>query len=146
LVAAVLMVSAATLVVVGTRRVVESQRTTAQVNRMREDLYRARVASDRCRNSLVTSESALLTLTATLDSLRDRVDSLEALGNGQVPAVRYEEYLTVFDAYNDSVAAWETRSERLRTAEASCRSVIEGHNALSDSIQEVLRGAGITDE
>jgi len=116
------MVSAATLVVVGTRRVVESQRTTAQVNRMREDLYRARVASDRCRNSLVTSESALLTLTATLDSLRDRVDSLEALGNGQVPAVRYEEYLTVFDAYNDSVAAWETRSERLRTAEASCRS------------------------
>jgi hypothetical protein len=103
---------------------------------MREDLYRARVASDRCRSSLVTSESSLLTLTETIDSLRARVDSFEALGDGQVPADRYDEYLTVFDSYNDSVSAWETRSERLRTAEASCRSVIESHNALSDSIQD----------
>jgi hypothetical protein len=139
----VFLVSAAALLFIGGRRLVESQRLTAEVNRMREDLYRARVASDRCRGSLVTSESSLLTLTATIDSLRARVDSFETLGNGQVPANRYEEYLGVFDSYNDSVAAWETRSERLRTAEASCRAVIESHNALSDSIQEILREAGV---
>lgn len=137
-----LLVSATALLFIGARRLVESQRLTAEVNRMREDLYRARVASDRCRGSLVTSESSLLTLTATIDSLRARVDSFEALGNGRVPADRYDEYLTIFDSYNDSVTAWETRSERLRTAEASCRAVIESHNALSDSIQEVLREAG----
>jgi hypothetical protein len=139
-----LLASATTLLFVGARRVVESQRTTAEINRMREDLYRARVASDRCQSSLVTSESSLLTLTAIIDSLRQRVDSFEALGNGQVPASRYEEYLTVFDSYNDSVSAWETRSERLRTAEASCRAVIESHNALSDSIQQFLVEEGLT--
>jgi hypothetical protein len=87
----------------------------------------------------------LLTLTATIDSLRERVDSFEALGDGQVPASRYDEYLTIFDSYNDSVAAWEIRSERLRTAEASCRSVIESHNALSDSIQRFLRDEGLSE-
>lgn len=142
-IAAVLLVSAGTLVVLGTRRFVESQRISAEVNRLRDDLYRARVASDRCRSSLVTSESSLLTLTATVDSLRSRIDSFEALGNGRVPANRYDEYLTIFESYNDSVAAWETRSERLRTAEASCRDVIEGHNAISDSIQRVLAEAGL---
>lgn len=139
-----LFVSASVLLFVGAQRMIESQRLTARIERMREDLYRARVASDRCRSSLMTSESSLLTLTATIDSLRARVDSFEALGNGQVPAQRYDEYLTIFDSYNDSVAAWETRSERLRTVEASCRTVIESHNALSDSIQQVLQNAGIT--
>ena len=121
----------------------ENQRITTEINRLREELYRARATSDRCRRTLVTSESSLLTLTATIDSLRDRVDSFEALGDGQVPSNRYDEYLTIFDSYNDSVSSWETRSERLRTSEASCRSVIERHNALSDSIQQFLLDAGI---
>lgn len=142
-VTALLLLSASVIVVVGGRRLVEEQRTTAEINRLREELYRARAASDRCRSSLVTSESSLLALTATIDSLRNRVDSFEALANGQVPANRYDEYLTIFDSYNDSVTAWETRSERLRTAEASCRSVIERHNSVSDSIQQLLRNAGI---
>jgi hypothetical protein len=138
-----LLASATTLLFVGAGRVVEGRRTTAQVHRMREDLYRARSASDRCRSSLLSSESSLLVLTGTLDSMRSRVDSFEALGNGRVPADLYDEYLTLFEGYNDSVSAWETRSERLRTAEASCRVVIEGHNALSDSIQQVIRDAGV---
>ena len=138
-----LFISATTLLFVGARRVIESERTTAEINRMREDLYRARVASDRCRSSLVTSESSLLTLTETIDSLRARVDSFEALGDGRVPASRYDEYLSIFDSYNDSVSAWETRSERLRTAEASCRLVIESHNVLSDSIQQFLVDEGL---
>lgn len=144
-IAAALLISATILIIVGGRRLLESQRTTAEINRLRGDLYRARLASDRCRGALLTSESSLLTLTATIDSLRSRVDSFEALGGGRVPADRYDEYLLLFNSYNDSVAAWETRSERLRTAEASCRSVIEGHNAISDSIQRVLEAAGLGD-
>jgi len=143
--AAVVLLSAATVVILGTRRLIEGQRATAEINRLREELYRARVASDRCRSALVTSESSLLTLTVTIDSLRNRVDSFEALGGGRVPADRYDEYLAIFNSYNDSVAAWETRSERLRTADASCRSVIEAHNAISDSIQQVLVETGLAD-
>lgn len=139
----VLLGSAVSLLFLGTRRLIDGQRTRARVTRLRDDLYRARVASDRCRSSLVTSESSLLALTVTIDSMRERVDSFEALGEGRVPANRYDEYLEMFDNYNDSVSSWETRSERLRVAEASCRSMIERHNALSDSIQVALRDAGI---
>jgi hypothetical protein len=145
-VAITLMISAVAIAGLGARRMVETRRITAEVTRLREELYRARVASDRCRSSLVSSESSLLTLTGIIDSLRSRVDSFEALGRGRVPAERYDEYLGLFDAYNDSVGAWQTRSERLRAAEASCRSTIEQHNAISDSIQRVLRDAGIESE
>jgi len=139
----VLVVSATSVLALGARRMVETRRTAAEITRLREGLYRARVASDRCRSSLLSSESSLLTLTGTIDSLRSRVDSFEALGSGRVPGDLYEEYIGVFESYNDSVAAWETRSERLRAAEASCRSIIENHNALSDSIQDVLNAAGL---
>ncbi|MDH3208056.1 MAG: hypothetical protein OEO79_15755 [Gemmatimonadota bacterium] len=141
---AALVVSTVAVLMIGGRRFMDQRQTTAEITRLREDLYRARVSSDRCRNSLAGSESSLRTLTATIDSIRSRVDSFEALGGGRVPSERYEEYLGVFDSYNDSVAAWEIRSERLLTAEASCRAVIEEHNALSDSIQALLEGAGIT--
>jgi hypothetical protein len=141
--AAVLLASAAAVLVLGVQRALEAQRVTAEVNRLREELYRARAAADRCRSALVTSESSLRGLTAVIDSMRSRVDSFEALGGGRVPADRYAEYLALFDGYNDSVAAWETRSERLRAAELSCRETIEHHNALSDSIQRVLREAGV---
>ena len=87
------------------RRVVEQRRLNDEITRMRDDLYRARVSADRCRNALSGSEAALQTLTAAVDSLRSRVDSFEALGGGNVPARLYDEYLTVFEAYNDSVAA-----------------------------------------
>jgi hypothetical protein len=137
------MASATTVLVVSGRRIVETRRVSAEITRLREELYRARVTSDRCRSSLLSSESSLLTLTGIIDSLRSRVDSFEALGAGRVPGDRYDVYLGVFDAYNDSVATWETRSERLRSAEASCRSVIEHHTAVSDSIQDVLHDAGV---
>jgi len=137
------MLSAVVVLFLSARRVIETRRVSAEVTRLREELYRARVASDRCRSSLMTSESSLLTLTGVIDSMRSRVDSFEALGRGRVPRERYDEYLGLFEAYNDSVAAWETRSERLRAAEASCRETIGHHNAVSDSIQAVLREAGV---
>jgi len=123
-------------------RYIEQRRVSEEITRLRDELYRARVSSDRCRGSLLTSESSLQTLTMTIDSLRIRVDSFEALGGGNVPANRYEEYLSVFESYNDSVAAWDVRSERLLAAEAACRAVIQEHNELSDSIQAILAGLG----
>ncbi|NIR37987.1 MAG: hypothetical protein GWO22_19000 [Actinobacteria bacterium] len=62
---------------------------------------------------------------------------------GRVPSSRYEEYLGVFDEYNDSVEVWEGRERRLRSAEASCRATIERHNAISDTLRTVLAEAGI---
>ncbi|MDH3269760.1 MAG: hypothetical protein OEN56_00415 [Gemmatimonadota bacterium] len=130
------------LVVLGIQRIVERQQTVAEINRLREELFRTRLASDRCRGSLQTSEASLRNLSVTIDSLRVAVDEYETAGR-QVPAAMYEEYLGVFEQYNDSVAAWEGRERRLRSAETSCRSTIERHNALRDSLQLVLDEAGI---
>lgn len=135
-------VVAGILVVLGIQRIVERQQTVDEINRLREELYRTRLAADRCRGSLQSSEAALQSLSATIDSLRVEVGDYET-ASGQVPQALYEEYLSVFEEYNDSVAVWEGRERRLRTAEASCRSTIERHNAISDSLQTVLDQAGI---
>ena len=140
-----LAVSTLTVLIFGAQRFMEQQRLRDEVERLRDGLYRARLASDRCRRSLATSEASLRDLTTTIDSLRSRVDSFEALGDGGVPADRYEEYLGVFDTYNDSVAVWEIRSERLLTAESACRAVIVEHNAIRDSIQGILDGVAASD-
>jgi hypothetical protein len=142
LIAAAVIVGGA-LLATGAMRLAERQKTATQITALREELYRARVGSDRCRNSLVNSEASLRHLSLTIDSMRSRVDSFEALDGRGVPVRRYEEYLEAFDSYNDSVAAWEVRERRLRTAEVSCRSTIEEHNELSDSLQGILESAGI---
>jgi len=132
----------ALLVVLGVRRIVERQQTVDEINRLREELYRARLVADRCTSSLQTSEAALRSLRTTIDSLRVEVGDYET-ASGQVPQAVYEEYLGVFDEYNDSVAVWEGRERRLRSAEASCRSTIQRHNAISDTLQTALAEAGI---
>lgn len=136
-------VVAGALVVTGLNRAMERQQTADEINRLRDELYRARLASDRCRGSLQTSEAALQTLGMSIDSLKNRVDSFEALDGRGVPASRYPEYLEIFDTYNDSVAVWEDREARLRAAETACRETIEGHNAITDSLQAILAEAGI---
>lgn len=131
------------LLVTGASRIIERQATIEEINRLRTELHRARVSADRCRGSLQTSEAALRDLGIAIDSLRGVVDSYEALDQRGVPADRYPDYLEVFDSYNDSVASWEDRERRLRTAETSCHSTIEEHNAISDTLQTVLAEAGI---
>jgi hypothetical protein len=138
----VVAVSTLGVLIFGAQRFLDQRRFREDIEALRDELYRARVASDRCRSSLANSEASLQHLTTTIDSLRSRVDSFEALGGGRVPGEQYEEYLGVFETYNDSVGVWTIRSERLLDAEAACRQVIEEHNALSDSIQALLTAEG----
>jgi len=127
-------------------RILERQRTEEQINSLRDDIYRSRVASDRCRGSLQTSQAALLELSVSIDSLKRVVDGYETIPGRGVPAENYDAYMVVFDEYNDSVGVWEGREDRLRTAETACRTTIEAHNILTDSLQSVLVAAGIITE
>lgn len=136
-------VVAGVVIVAAWSRVLERQATLEEIARLRDDLYRARVSADRCRGSLQTSEAALRDLGLAIDSMRIRVDSFEALDRRGVPASQYPEYLELFDSYNDSVATWEGRERRLRSAETACRETIQAHNAISDTLQTVLTEAGI---
>lgn len=135
-------VVAGLLILLGAQRIMERRQTVAEIERLREELYRSRLASDRCLGSLQTSEGALRSLRTTIDSLRVEVGTYETTA-GQVPQSRYDEYMGVFEEYNDSVSLWEGRERRLRSAEAQCRTTIERHNALGDSLRLMLDEAGI---
>lgn len=132
-----------TLVFLSIDRILERERTENQINALRGEIYRSRVAADRCRGSLQTSQAALLELGVAIDSLKRVVDGYETIPGRGVPAQNYDAYMSVFDQYNDSVGVWEGREERLRTAETACRTTIQEHNLLTDSLQAVLTAAGI---
>jgi len=138
-----LSISAAALLLLGVSQALERQRTSREIERLRGALFQARASADRCRGALINSEARLREFDDVIDDLRARVDSFETLDARGVPEDRYDAYLRTFEEYNDSAAAWETRAERLRTAEATCRATIERHNALSDSLRAVLSEAGL---
>jgi len=142
-VGALLILSSGAILVVGGKRIIEQERMAQKVDRIRESLYRARVTAERCQQSIATGQTELVGLGARLDSLRARVDSFEALDARGVPQDRYEMYLGTFNMYNDTASTWEDRERQLRVAEASCRSVILEHNALSDSLQALFVQLGV---
>lgn len=141
-----LALAAAALLFVGIDRLLDRRALTTEVTRLRGDLFQARAAADRCRGSLVNSESSLRDFDDVISELRAQVDSFEALDPRGVPEDQYDAYMESFESYNDSVAAWENRAERLRTAEAACRQTIERHNALSDTLRALLDSAGVVPE
>jgi hypothetical protein len=70
------------------------------------------------------------------------MEGYEDPDRGGVPQAEYQAYLESFEAYNDSVAAWQSRADSLRAMEAACRALVEAHNVLGDSIrhkQEEMR-------
>src|SRR5690606_41310463 len=89
----------------------------------------------RCQVSFAYPEAVLRAFADAVRVLRARVDSFEALDPRGVPEADYEAYMESFESYNDSVAAREGRVQRLRSAEAAGRTVIEEHNARSDRLR-----------
>ena len=139
----ILIVSLLSITVLGARRLIEQNRTAAEITRLRDSLYRARITANRCQQNLAANESALQLFDERLDSLRARVDSFEALDPRGVPQPVYGSYMEVLETYNDSAATWDAREQQLRLQDASCRGVIDGHNAVRDSLAAVLAEAGI---
>ncbi|MDZ7778716.1 MAG: hypothetical protein U5R14_02115 [Gemmatimonadota bacterium] len=138
-----LSLGAAALLFLGVDRILERQRVSSEITRLRSELFQARASAQRCRGTVESSETRLREFDDVITSLRSQVDSFEALDARGVPEDQYDEYMESFERYNDSVDAWDARVERLRNAEAACRSTIERHNALRDSLQTVLDEAGV---
>jgi len=119
-------------------RLLERRTTIREIRALRDGVYEARIAADSCRFSLAVEEGRLQRFSQLVDTLHTEVRDFEALDPRGVPEERYDAYLERFHAYNDAVAEWEARAERLRAHESECRSIIEAHNALSDSLRRRL--------
>ena len=98
-------------------------------------LQDARLRADSCAITLGWEQEEFLHFDSVVDSLRLALQSFEDADQGGVPEAQYPEYMAVFQAYNDSVAVWQTRADAVQAAEADCRRFTEAHNALRDSIQ-----------
>lgn len=124
--------------VLGVQRIIEQKRISDEVARLRDSLYRARILANRCQQSLAANTDALQRFDVRLDSMRARVDSFEALDRRGVPVAQYDDYMVILETYNDSAGTWEARERQLRLQDASCRGVIDGHNAVRDSLETFL--------
>jgi hypothetical protein len=117
---------------------VDRSRTREEILNLRDRVARARISADSCTNVLAYDQMLFQRFDQVVDSLRGEVRVLEELDPRGIPEERYDEYMERFRGYNDSVAAWERRADRLRVSDAACRTLIETHNALSDSVRGVL--------
>lgn len=130
----------------GYRAHLRNQEILEGIETLRGQVFEVRSAADSCSTELAVAESGFRTFEATVDSLRRAVDGAEEAlpGGGRgVAAEGYEAYMASFNEYNAAVAEWETREESLRAIEARCRELVERHNALTDSLLEMLDENGI---
>lgn len=118
---------------------VDRNRNRREMLDLRDRVARARISADSCTNVLAYDQMLFHRFDQVVDSLGGEVHALEELDPRGVPEERYDEYMERFRGYNDSVAAWERRARALRTSDAACRTLIEAHNALSDSVREVFQ-------
>lgn len=137
------LAAAAVVVMAGVLNIRENQRTSREFEALRRDIAMARMAADSCRGSLLLQEADFQDFGEAVDSLRGVVHDFEAMDPRGVPEARYEEYVARFNAYNDSVSAWDTWVDSLRATEAACRVLVERHNLLSDSLRRRLVAEGV---
>jgi len=112
--------------------------TRERVASLRDSLRASRAAADSCQRALSYEEALFRDYDERVDSLRNRVRHYESLDPEGVPADSYEVYLETFDRYNDAVPAWRERADTLQTRWAECRTLIEDHNELADSVRTLL--------
>lgn len=105
---------------------------------LRDSLATLRTRADSCRSEVDQRAADLREYDRRLDSMRARVRELEALDERGVPVDSFRLYMSVFNAYNDSVAAWPPLEDSVRALDARCRVVAEHHNVLADSLRELV--------
>jgi hypothetical protein len=105
---------------------------------LRDSLGVLRMAADSCRLALDAKQEGLLAYNSRLDSMRGRVREMESHDPRGVPADSYGIYMGLFEAYNDSAAAWDARVAALQSRHSHCRALTEEHNAIADSLRRLL--------
>lgn len=118
--------------------VVADRREAREIEDLQERVRQARAEAETCRVDVATREDAFRRFDARVDSLGEAVRRFEGLDERGVPQPRYEAYLAAVARYNRAVEAWEVRAEALQSADQTCRSTVEHHNTLADSLRDRL--------
>ncbi len=119
--------------------VLERNRQIRELEELRAQLRAARFSVDSCQVVLAQEERQFRRFDRAVDSLRGVVRAYEDAELGGVLRDEYQEYMTVFEAYNDSVADWQARADALEAGSEACRTLTIRHNTLSDSLGRRVR-------
>jgi uncharacterized protein YjiS (DUF1127 family) len=117
------------------------RRTRQELEALSATVHDARAAAEACQSELADAHRRFERFDTLVDSLHGRVTGME--GPRGVPQARYDEYMKLFNAYNDSVASWHLKADSLKDREATCDQLAEHHNVLLDSLKHRLADAGI---
>jgi len=109
-----------------------------QAEELRAEIRELQGQVDHCLAQRSSLEARFQNAMDRTEALRSRVGELEGLDPDGVPAERYEEYLEVFDEYNESIPEWERLGEAVREQGARCRGLAEAHNRRLERLQEIL--------
>ena len=120
--------------------ILERNRRRAEMRALRTALDEARFSADSCKTVLALDQEDFLRFDGAVDSLRSKVAGYEDPDQGGVPQAAYQDYLETFEEYNDSVENWQPRADSLKVSEARCRTLVEAHNQLGDSIRRRREG------
>lgn len=115
----------------------------ARAEALRDRIREVRPRMRACVDGLERAEEEFRSQERRTNDLRARVESLEELDAEGVPAERYEEYLEVFEGYNESLPEWERRADAVQELSARCRALGEEHNRLADSLRRIVAESGI---
>lgn len=140
----VVLVSLVTGAVSIVGQVVDNSRR-AQAEELRDSVREARAQLNACLDELDTKDRRFQSHQRVTAFLRERVDELEALDERGVPQERYDEYLDVFDRYNEAVPEWERLGDSLQVISSTCRAVAEEHNTRVATLVDFLEEEGLWD-
>lgn len=117
----------------------------AQAEELRDSVREARADLNGCLEGLDGKERRFRSHERATNFLRHRVDELEALDDRGVPRDRYDEYLDVFDRYNEAVPEWERLGDSLQVLSATCRSLAQEHNERVETLSRFLEEENLWD-
>ena len=97
--------------------------------------------AERCTAELADREARFRVFDQRVDSLRVAVRAQEEPGpRARVAAENYEEYLELFDRYNEAVPVWHAQADSLRAGWNACRLAAETHNTVLESAAALRYG------
>ncbi len=130
----------------GVKAYIDTQAKIDEVEALRGVMLQARAGVDACFVERDRAQSIFNQADRIVDSLRAEVDDIEIVlpqGGRGVEQERYPAYLSTVEFYNLSVREWGAAADSLQAVDARCRPLVEAHNALVDSLTQVLEAEGV---
>ncbi len=117
------------------RASLERRAEIQEMQALRDSLVVLRYEAESCRNLLARDEAEFRRFSDRVDSLRTEVRAYEALDDRGVPGEQYDDYLSAFELYNESVEVWQRRADDLEASAAACTEQTQRHNALAEEVR-----------